>query len=192
MRSPLASLNRIHRTERAASLFALGWTQHSVGAQNIRTMAMVQLLLGNIGVAGGGMNALRGHSNIQGLTDVGLMSNLMPGYLTLPRDNEASFEDYMKTRQYKAVASGPGRATGRITGNSSSACREAVYGDAAKAENDWAYDWLPKLDVDGYDVLRAFEMMDKGQMNGYICQGFNPQQGVPRPGQDPRHRTGAS
>ena len=66
------------------SLFALGWTQHSVGSQNIRTMAMVQLLLGNIGVAGGGMNALRGHSNIQGLTDIGLLSNLMPGYLTFP------------------------------------------------------------------------------------------------------------
>ena len=60
------------------SLFALGWTQHSVGSQNIRTMAMVQLLLGNIGVAGGGMNALRGHSNIQGLTDVGLLSTRCP------------------------------------------------------------------------------------------------------------------
>ena len=57
------------------SLYALGWTQHSVGSQNIRAMAMVQLLLGNIGVAGGGMNALRGHSNIQGLTDIGLLSN---------------------------------------------------------------------------------------------------------------------
>src|SRR6201987_5959513 len=68
------------------SLFALGWTQHSIGAQNIRTMAMVQLLLGNIGIAGGGMNALRGHSNIQGLTDVGLLSNAVPGYFTFPRD----------------------------------------------------------------------------------------------------------
>ncbi len=66
-------------------LFALGWTQHSSGSQNIRTMAMVQLLLGNIGVAGGGMNALRGHSNIQGLTDVGLLSNQMPGYMNLRR-----------------------------------------------------------------------------------------------------------
>ena len=65
-------------------MYALGWTQHSVGSQNIRTMAMVQLLLGNIGVRGGGMNALRGHSNIQGLTDLGLLSNLLPGYLTLP------------------------------------------------------------------------------------------------------------
>jgi len=72
--------------ERAlTSLFALGWTQHSVGSQNIRSMAMIQLLLGNIGVAGGGMNALRGHSNIQGLTDIGLLSSLMPGYLTMPR-----------------------------------------------------------------------------------------------------------
>ena len=59
-------------------MYALGWTQHSKGSQNIRTMAMVQLLLGNIGIAGGGMNALRGHSNIQGLTDLGLMSNLIP------------------------------------------------------------------------------------------------------------------
>ena len=66
------------------SMYALGWTQHSKGSQNIRAMAMLQLILGNIGVRGGGMNALRGHSNIQGLTDIGLMSNLLPGYLTLP------------------------------------------------------------------------------------------------------------
>ena len=70
------------------SMYALGWTQHSKGSQNIRAMAMLQLILGNIGVRGGGMNALRGHSNIQGLTDVGLMSNLLPGYLTLPTEKE--------------------------------------------------------------------------------------------------------
>src|SRR5665811_1188591 len=79
---------------------------HSVGAQNIRTMAMVQLLLGNIGVAGGGMNALRGHSNIQGLTDVGLLSASMPGYLTLPVDRETGFEDYMKSRLFKPLRPG--------------------------------------------------------------------------------------
>ena len=72
------------------SMYALGWTQHSKGSQNIRTMAMLQLMLGNIGVRGGGMNALRGHSNIQGLTDLGLMSNLLPGYLTLPTEKEAT------------------------------------------------------------------------------------------------------
>ena len=88
------------------SMYALGWTQHSVGSQNIRAMAVVQLLLGNIGVAGGGMNALRGHSNIQGLTDMGLLSNLMPGYLNMPKDSELSFADYMKTRALQAAAPG--------------------------------------------------------------------------------------
>src|ERR1700674_4731238 len=85
------------------SMYALGWTQHSIGSQNIRTMAMVQLLLGNIGVAGGGMNALRGHSNIQGLTDVGLMSNMLPGYLTLPTDQEPDLAAYMSTRGFKPL-----------------------------------------------------------------------------------------
>ena len=61
------------KTKTMTSMYALGWTQHSSGSQNIRTMAMLQLILGNIGVRGGGMNALRGHSNIQGLTDVGLI-----------------------------------------------------------------------------------------------------------------------
>ena len=74
-------------------MYALGWTQHSKGSQNIRSMAMLQLLLGNIGVRGGGMNALRGHSNIQGLTDIGLMSNLIPGYLTLPTEKEPDLDD---------------------------------------------------------------------------------------------------
>ena len=77
------------------SMYALGWTQHSKGSQNIRCMAMLQLILGNIGVRGGGMNALRGHSNIQGLTDLGLMSNLIPGYLTLATEQEPDFASYM-------------------------------------------------------------------------------------------------
>ena len=160
------------------SLFALGWTQHSVGAQNIRTMAMVQLLLGNIGVAGGGMNALRGHSNIQGLTDVGLLSNQMPGYLTLPSDSEATFEEYMKTRQYKPLR--PGQTSyWQNYRKFFVSFQKAIYGDAARADNDWAYDWLPKLDIPLYDIIRAFEMMANGQMNGYICQGFNPLQAFP-------------
>ena len=160
------------------SLFALGWTQHSVGSQNIRTMAMVQLLLGNIGVAGGGMNALRGHSNIQGLTDVGLLSAQMPGYLALPQDRETSFEQYMSTRQFKPLR--PGQTSyWQNYRKFFVSFQKAVYGDAARADNDWAYDWLPKLDNDGYDILRAFEMMVNGEINGYICQGFNPLQAFP-------------
>ena len=160
------------------SLFALGWTQHSVGAQNIRTMAMVQLLLGNIGVAGGGMNALRGHSNIQGLTDVGLLSDQIPGYLTLPDDSEATFEKYMETRQYKPLR--PGQTSyWQNYRTFIISFQKAVYGNAARADNDWAYDWLPKLDIPLYDIIKAFEMMANGQMNGYICQGFNPLQAFP-------------
>jgi formate dehydrogenase major subunit len=160
------------------SLFALGWTQHSVGSQNIRTMAMVQLLLGNIGVAGGGMNALRGHSNIQGLTDIGLLSNQMPGYLGLPVDHEETFEDYMKTRQFKPLR--PGQISYyQNTRKFFVSFQKAIYGDAAREDNDWAYDWLPKLDVPLYDIIRAFEMMANGEMNGYICQGFNPLQAFP-------------
>jgi formate dehydrogenase major subunit len=163
------------------SLFALGWTQHSVGAQNIRTMAMIQLLLGNIGVAGGGMNALRGHSNIQGLTDVGLLSDAMPGYLTLPKDAEPTFAEYMKTRQFKPLR--PGQTSYWQNYNKFViSLQKTLYGDAAQAANDWAYDWLPKLDVPLYDIIRAFEMMDKGEMNGYICQGFNPLQAFPDKG----------
>ncbi len=163
------------------SLFALGWTQHSVGSQNIRTMAMVQLLLGNIGIAGGGMNALRGHSNIQGLTDVGLLSNLMPGYLTLPRDKEATFDDYMKTRQNKPLR--PGQTSyWQNYRKFFVSFQKAMFGAAAQAENNWAYDWLPKLDIPLYDIIAAFEMMDKGEIHGYICQGFNPLQAFPDKG----------
>jgi formate dehydrogenase major subunit len=159
-------------------LFALGWTQHSVGSQNIRTMAMVQLLLGNIGIAGGGMNALRGHSNIQGLTDVGLLSNAMPGYLTLPEDNETSFDAYMSTRQFKPLR--PGQISYyQNTRKFFVSFQKAMFGDAATAENNWAYDWLPKLDIPLYDIIKAFEMMNQGEMNGYICQGFNPLQAFP-------------
>jgi formate dehydrogenase major subunit len=160
------------------SLFALGWTQHSVGAQNIRTMAMVQLLLGNIGVAGGGMNALRGHSNIQGLTDIGLMSNQMPGYLVLPTEKEPTFQDYMKTKLYKPLR--PGQTSyWQNYGKFFVSLQKAVYGNAATQDNNWAYDWLPKMDIPLYDIIKAFDMMANGQMNGYICQGFNPLQAFP-------------
>jgi len=160
------------------SLFALGWTQHSIGSQNIRTMAMVQLLLGNIGVAGGGMNALRGHSNIQGLTDVGLMSELMPGYLSMPHESQVTLADYAKIHANKPLR--PNQTSyWQNYHKFFVSFQKSIYGDAARTDNDWAYDWLPKLDVPMYDVLRAFEMMNNGEMNGYICQGFNPQQAFP-------------
>ncbi|MET3355771.1 UNVERIFIED_ORG: formate dehydrogenase major subunit [Xanthobacter viscosus] len=169
------------KTKTMTSMYALGWTQHSKGSQNIRTMAMLQLILGNIGVRGGGMNALRGHSNIQGLTDVGLMSNMIPGYLTLPTEREPDFNAYMSTRGFKPLR--PNQMSyWQNYKKFFVSFQKAMWGDAATAENNWAFDYLPKLDVPAYDILRAFELMKQGKMNVYVCQGFNPMQAFPNRG----------
>jgi formate dehydrogenase major subunit len=158
-------------------MYALGWTQHSTGSQMIRNGAMVQLLLGNIGVAGGGMNALRGHSNIQGLTDLGLMSNLLPGYITLPGEKEQDYDKYVAARAFKPLR--PNQMSYWQNFNKFFvSTMKAWWGDAASAENHWGYDYLPKLDK-LYDMLQTFELMSHGQMNGYICQGFNPLAAAP-------------
>jgi formate dehydrogenase major subunit len=160
------------------SMYALGWTQHSKGSQNIRAMAMLMLLLGHIGVRGGGMNALRGHSNIQGLTDLGLMSNLLPGYMAVPTDSETTLATYMSTREFKPLR--PNQTSyWQNYRKFFVSFQKTMYGAAATPESDWAYDWLPKLDVANYDILRAFEMMHQGQINGYFCQGFNPLMSFP-------------
>lgn len=167
--------------DRAATiLYALGWTQHSIGSQIIRTGAMMQLLLGNIGIAGGGMNALRGHSNIQGLTDIGLMSNLLPGYMTLPNQNEQDFDAYIAARAHKPLR--PNQLS--YWSNYKKfhvSLMKAWWGDNATEANNFAFDNLPKLDK-LYDMLQVYELMDKGKMNGYICQGFNPIAAAPDKG----------
>ena len=169
------------RDKTMTSMYALGWTQHSKGAQNIRTMAMVQLLLGNIGVRGGGMNALRGHSNIQGLTDIGLMSDLIPGYLAIPKDREPDFAAYMSTRGFKPLR--PNQMSyWQNYRKFMVSFLKSMWGPAATAENDFAYQWLPKLDVSGYDMLRTFDLMHQGKVNGYFCQGFNPLLSAPNRG----------
>ncbi len=158
-------------------MYALGWTQHSVGSQMIRTAAMVQLLLGNVGMAGGGVNALRGHSNIQGLTDLGLLSDLLPGYLTLPRENETDYQAYIAKRALKPLR--PGQMSyWQNYGKFHVSLMKAWYGANATTGNNWCYDWLPKLDK-VYDVLQVFELMAQGKLNGYVCQGFNPLGSIP-------------
>ncbi len=160
-------------TKTMTSMYALGWTQHSKGAQNIRGMAMLQLILGNIGVRGGGMNALRGHSNIQGLTDIGLMSNLIPGYLNIPTEREADWATYMTSRAFKPLR--PGQTSyWQNYPKFMVSFMKSMWGDAAQKDNDWAYHYLPKLDVPSYDILRMYELMDEGRVNLYFCQGFNP------------------
>ncbi len=153
-------------------MYALGWTQHSKGSQMIRCAAMLQLLLGNIGQSGGGMNALRGHSNIQGLTDLGLLSDLLPGYLTLANETESDYGGYIASRAFQPLR--PNQMSyWQNYPKFFVSLMKAWYGDAATADNNWCFDWLPKLDR-VHDVLQVFEDMHRGDLNGYICQGFNP------------------
>lgn len=156
----------------ASFLYALGWTQHSIGAQNIRTMAMIQLLLGNMGMAGGGVNALRGHSNIQGLTDLGLLSQSLTGYMTLPSEKHSTLASYLAANTPKLTLPDQVNYWSNYPKFFVSLMK-TFYGDKARRENDWDFDWLPKWDK-SYDVLQYFDMMNKGEVNGYICQGFNP------------------
>ena len=153
-------------------MYALGWTQHSQGSEMIRTAAIMQLLLGNIGIAGGGMNALRGHSNIQGLTDLGLLSNSLPGYLSLATEAEQDLDTYYKPRALKPLR--PNQMSyWQNYPKFFVSLQKSWWGNAATAENSWAFHYLPKIDK-VYDILQAFELMNQGKMNGYICQGFNP------------------
>jgi formate dehydrogenase major subunit len=158
-------------------MYALGWTQHSIGSQMIRTGAMVQLLLGNIGVSGGGMNALRGHSNIQGLTDLGLLSDQLPSYISLPNEGEQEYAKYIAKRTLKPLR--PNQLSyWQNTPKFFVSFMKTWWGDAATAQNNWAYDYLPKLDK-LYDMLQVYELMHQGKMNGYIAQGFNPLAAAP-------------
>ena len=158
-------------------MYALGWTQHSVGSQNIRTMAMIQLLLGNIGRSGGGVNALRGHANVQGVTDMCAYSEVLPGYLSAPTDADDTREKYTAARTPKALR--PNQMN--FPQNFSKwhvSLQKAWFGDNATKENDYAYDLIPKRDG-AYDVLAIFERMYQGRVNGFITQGMNPLAALP-------------
>lgn len=153
-------------------MYALGWTQHSVGSQNIRSMAMIQLLLGNMGMPGGGVNALRGHANVQGITDMNLVTTNLPGYLGLPGDAHQDFSAFMDQRALRPIR--PGQMSyWQNYPNFHVSLMKAWWGDNAHAGNNFAWDYLPHVDKP-YDVLQMFELMHKGEMHGFLCQGFNP------------------
>ena len=153
-------------------LYALGWTQHSVGSQNIRTMAIIQTLLGNMGMAGGGINALRCHANVQGITDMCLFGANLPGYIGAPTDADVDRKTYVEKRTPKALRPGQMNFPQNFPKWFTS-LQKAWYGNAATDKNDFAYDWLPKIDG-AYDTLAIFEKMHQGKINGFVCQGFNP------------------
>ena len=158
-------------------MYALGWTQHTVGSQNIRTMAMIQLLLGNMGRPGGGVNALRGHANVQGITDMCAYSETLSGYMGAPTDGDPTRAVYLEKRALKPLR--PNQMSyWQNFPKFHTSLMKAYYGKAATAENDYGYDWLPKKDA-AYDVLAIFERMHQGKMTGFISQGFNPLASVP-------------
>ncbi len=158
----------------ATIMYAMGWTQHTVGTQNIRAMAIVQLLLGNIGRAGGGVNALRGESNVQGSTDHCLLFHILPGYLKTPKASQATLKAYNEKYTPKSLEPESANWWQHYPKYSTSLLK-AHYGEHATADNDFAYNWLPKLD-DGQNEswMMIFHKMLQGEFEGFFAWGQNP------------------
>ncbi len=158
----------------ATILYAVGWTQHSYGTQIIRTAAMLQLLLGNVGRAGGGVNALRGHSNIQGATDMGGVFDIWPGYLKVPAPADVDLAAYLKrtTPTTSKPAQWDSFNYWSNTPKFAVSFLKALYGDAAKKENDWAFHYMPKVDRN-YSWTQIWDNMYRGSVKGMFAFGMN-------------------
>ncbi len=160
------------RERTTAWVYSVGWTQHSVGAQYIRTCSILQTLLGNIGRPGGGILALRGHASIQGSTDVPTLFNILPGYLPMPHAlQHGNLDEYCADAAGKAGFWGNKRAY-------MTSLLKAWWGDAATAANDYAFDYLPKIDGD-HSSYRTIADMIQGKVSGYFLVGENPTVGHP-------------
>jgi formate dehydrogenase major subunit len=155
-------------------IYAVGWTQHSYGTQIIRTAAMTQLLLGNVGRAGGGVNALRGHSNIQGATDMAGVFDILPGYLKVPNPADTDFKTFITRITPKAAKPKDWDSFNYWSNTPKFAVSllKAFYGDAAKKENDWAFHYLPKIDRK-YSWVEQWDGMYNGKVKGLLTFGMN-------------------
>ncbi len=160
--------------ERTSSIvYALGWTQHSTGVQIIRTAGILQLLLGNMGRPGGGIMAMRGHSTIQGSTDIATLYDVLPGYLPQPTtdDKHQTLGEYCES---EGMPTGYWANFKKFTVS----LLKAWYGDAATKDNDFGYSFLPRID-DDYSQLPYFNRMANGEIKGYFLFGQNPAGGAP-------------
>jgi formate dehydrogenase major subunit len=155
------------RERTSAICYAVGWTQHTYGVQNIRAAAIIQLLLGNIGRPGGGILALRGHANIQGSTDIPTLYDMLPGYIAMPRPASAGDLD-----EYVAL-NGPDTGVWGARRSYVVSLLKAWWGDAARAENDFAFDYLPRIDGDHSHYPMMLRMIDR-ETRGFIVIGQNP------------------
>ncbi len=158
----------------ATIMYAMGWTQHTYGTQNIRTAAIIQLLLGNVGRAGGGINALRGESNVQGSTDHCLLFHILPGYLSPPQAKDETLEAYLAA--YTPSSNDPKSANWwQHYPKYAVSLFKWMYGDNATPENEFGYQWMPKLaDGGNYSWLSLFEAMYAGDIKGFFAWGQNP------------------
>ena len=155
------------RERTSAFAYAVGWTQHTVGVQIIRTAAIIQLLLGNMGRPGGGIIALRGHASIQGSTDIPTLYNTLPGYLSMPHvDDPRQLHDWLD--EYTAPAGWWGHMDAYLV-----SLLKAWWGAAATAKNEWCFGWLPRIDDDNSHYWTVQQMLE-GKVKGYIVAGENP------------------
>ena len=159
------------RERTSALCYAVGWTQHTVGVQYIRTASIIQLLLGNIGRPGGGIMALRGHASIQGSTDIPTLYDILPGYLPMPAaEAHGSLHDYIEQ-------SSPPAGYWANMGAYTVSLLKAWWGDAATAENDFCFDHLPRLTGDHSYYTSLAGMVD-GTVKGLFVMGENPTVGA--------------
>jgi formate dehydrogenase major subunit len=158
----------------ATIIYAVGWTQHSFGTQIIRTAAILQLLLGNVGRSGGGVNALRGHSNIQGATDMAGLFDSLPGYLKIPSVADKDFDSWIKRTTPTSSKPAEWDSWNYYSNTSKFAVSlfKALYGPAARKENGWAFDYMPKVDRD-YSWTHIWDGMYEGKIRGMLAFGMN-------------------
>jgi formate dehydrogenase major subunit len=158
----------------ATVIYAVGWTHHSFGTQIIRTAAILQLLMGNVGRAGGGVNALRGHSNIQGATDMAGIFDNLPGYLKVPTPADDNFDAWMKRITPQTAKPAPWDSFNYWSNTPKFAVSllKAFYGDAATKQNGWAFDYLPKVDRN-YSWVQMWDNMYNGIVKGIFAFGMN-------------------
>jgi len=155
------------RERTSAVCYAVGWTQHTTGVQTIRTAAIIQQLLGNIGRPGGGILALRGHASIQGSTDIPTLFNILPGYLPMPHTLS-----YPTLSRFIESNTAPTGWWGKFESYWVSLMK-AYFGEHATAENDWLFEELPRVDSDNSAYFTVRQMLE-GNVSGYIIAGENP------------------
>ncbi len=153
-------------------MYAVGWTMHTVGSQIIRTAAILQLLLGNIGRPGGGINALRGHANVQGATDHAIVAGILPGYLKVPDPTQTSLSTHLAESTPKPLVPDTMNYWGNYPKFFVSQLK-AWFGEHAQAGNDFGYHYLAKPQDDA-TWLSIWDQAFKGRLEGFIALGFNP------------------